>query len=316
VSKNSGRSGASTPPSLPELPPISIAVSTGQGWPIIGRFVRAFEAAAGRVGGEVIIADGSGKPAPDANALAASTRWLTLPRSSVFQLRPFAIQASRAPIVALTEDHCIVPADWAEQILAAHAEYPDTPILGGAVDNAATESAADWACYFTVQARCLPPVNAEPRDRLNHANVSYKREALEHLESFDGLGMLDALQQSATASEVSDRPAARIDPRPLVFHVQSESMAGFIRENFHAGRTYGAFLRARGGARRWLRLVSTPAMPAARLVWVADHAARSRHRRHLATALPLSLVLLYAQATGQAIGLLTGPGNSPIEVGG
>jgi hypothetical protein len=316
VSKISAGTAALSPSSLLEQPPISIAVSTGQGWPVIERFVRAFEAAAARAGGEVIIADGSGNASPTANDLAASTRWLTLPRSSVFQLRPFAIQASRAPIVALTEDHCIVPEDWAEQILAAHAEYPDTPILGGAVDNAATDSAADWACYFTVQARCLPPVKAEPRDRLNHANVSYKREALEHIESFDGLGMLDALQQAATASETPDRPAARIDPRPVVFHLQSGSLGGFIRENFHAGRTYGAFLRARGGARRWLRLVSTPAMPAARLVWVADHGARSRHRRHLATAQPLSQVLLYAQATGQVIGLLTGPGNSPVEVGG
>lgn len=41
-------------------PPISIAASSGQGWPLIERFVRSFEAAAARVGGEVVIADGSG----------------------------------------------------------------------------------------------------------------------------------------------------------------------------------------------------------------------------------------------------------------
>lgn len=298
------------------MPPISIAVSTGQGWPLIERFVRSFETAAARVGGEVVIADGSGEPPPPSGALAPTTTWVSLSRSSVFQLRPHAIAATRAPIVALTEDHCTVSEDWAEAMLAAHADNPATPIIGGAVDNAAVERTADWACYFVVQARCLPPVVAEPRDRLNHANISYKRHALEHTTEFGDLGMLDALQQAATAEETNGGPSARIDPRPIVYHDQSLATERFIAENFHAGRTYGAFVRARGGPRRWLRLVATPAMPAARIIWVANHGARSKHRSKLASALPLCLVLLYSQAAGQVVGLLTGPGNSPFEVGG
>ncbi len=303
-------------PVEPENPPISIVACTGQGWPHIERFVRSFEVAAGRVGGEVVIADGSGQTPPPEEALAPFTRWLSFPRSSVFQLRPGAIEASRAPIVALTEDHCLVAEDWASAMLEAHADHPDTPIIGGAVDNAATARVADWAGYFTVQARCLPPVRAEPRDRLNHANISYKRSALERMRSFDGLGLLDAMQQAATAIETTDRAAARIDPRPVVYHDQSLPMRRFVAENFHAGRTYGAFVRARGGRRRWLRLIATPAMPAARIGWVASKGARSRHRAHLASALPFSLLLLFAQAGGQVVGLLSGPGSSPLEVGG
>jgi hypothetical protein len=296
-------------------PPISIVACTGRGWPAIEPYVRRFEAAAAQVGGEVIVADGSGLPPPPAGTLSPSTRWLSVSRRSVFQLRPLAIAATRAPIVAFTEDHCQVAPDWAARLLEVHAEHPEALVVGGAVDNSATERAAEWACYFTVQARCLPPVEAGRRGRLSHANISYRRRALENLNANADLGLLDAAQQEAARAEAEGQ-VGWIDPRPIVHHDQSGSLERFVVENFHAGRTYGGFLRAAGGHRRWIRLLATPAMPATRIAWVAAHGAKSRHRAHLASALPLSLLLLYAQAAGQAVGLLSGAGNSPLEVGG
>lgn len=47
-----------------DRPPISITISTGQGWPAIAAVVRSAEAAAAVVGGEVVVTDGSGLPAP------------------------------------------------------------------------------------------------------------------------------------------------------------------------------------------------------------------------------------------------------------
>lgn len=86
---------ATAPMALPfdrmtDCPSISIVISTVQGWPSIRRNVAAAELAAGAVGGDVIITDGSGLAAPDPADIAPTTTWRAEPGRSVFQLRGIA----------------------------------------------------------------------------------------------------------------------------------------------------------------------------------------------------------------------------------
>lgn len=71
---------------------ISITIGTVQGWPAIRRAIASAEA-------------------------APTTTWRTMPSASVFQLRGLGYRLSRGPIVAITEDHCQVPPDWAKKML-------------------------------------------------------------------------------------------------------------------------------------------------------------------------------------------------------
>ena len=50
-------------------PPVTVTASTVQGWPDIQPNLRSFEATAAAVGSEVIVTDGSGRPAPAPDAL-------------------------------------------------------------------------------------------------------------------------------------------------------------------------------------------------------------------------------------------------------
>ncbi|MEA2621168.1 MAG: hypothetical protein QOH61_78 [Chloroflexota bacterium] len=294
-------------------PPVSLAICTGSGWPHVERFVRALEHAAAEVDGEVIVADGSGKPAPPADSLGASTRWLSFPRSSVYELRPALLEACRAEIIAMTEDHCRVEPNWAAALLAAHADHPEALSIGGPVDNLATDRTLDWASFFVVQAGVVPPVTPGARRKLAHANVSYKRAALDLAPKVAGMGVLDSFHQASLARTDG---AIRMDPRPLVWHDQSLPVGPFVAQHFHAGRTFGGFVRATGGRRPAIRLLVAPAVPWLRLGRAAALASRSRHAERLPAALPWMLALLSAQVAGQVAGILLGAGESPLHVEG
>ena len=145
-----------------ELPSISLTVSTIQGWPAIKANVESVQVAARRVGGEVIVTDGSGNAPPPPNVLDPTTTWTSIPGSSVFQLRDVAYRLASGPIVAITEDHCRVPPDWGTRMVEAHARHPEAVAIGGSVENGATGSVVDWASFLVVQTVIASPIASGP----------------------------------------------------------------------------------------------------------------------------------------------------------
>src|SRR5688500_14041461 len=125
--------------------PFSVVVGTIQGWPDITPALRSLELAAERVGGEVIVVDGSGKVSPRPDVLAAVTRWVSAPGASVFQCRYQGYRLARGDVVAITEDHCLARADWADRMIASHREHPGAAAIGGRVGNAAHRRIREWA---------------------------------------------------------------------------------------------------------------------------------------------------------------------------
>jgi hypothetical protein len=181
----------------PNRPPLSIIIPSIEGWPKIQVALASVELAARRVGAEVIVADGSGGAAPQSPGVGSTITWKAFPGYSVFQLRHEGYRRATAAVIAVTEDHCHVPEDWAERILASHIANPDAAAIGGSVENGATGSLVDWASFFSLQTRYMPPIRSGPTNQINgHVNVSYKREALVDIDPFGGLGALDqALQR-------------------------------------------------------------------------------------------------------------------------
>jgi hypothetical protein len=293
-------------------PPLSIVVASVQGWPKTRATIESIEAAAERVGGEVIVGDGSGLPAPDPSELGPATVWFTDPEASIFQLRQQAYARSRAPIVALTEDHCRVAPDWGELILASHAEHPEAVAIGGSVENGATDTPLDWASFFVVQTLFMAPIESGPTSRINGAvNVSYKRSALDGLSGFGGLGAMDVLHQR----ELSAAGAVLVaDDRIRCVHDQALGSVGTPIIHFHAGRTMSGFRRQQMTARQWVRFAGTFVVPAGRLARILTAGLGKPHRRELLASLPQIWLLLMCQAAGQFVGYVAGPGDSPRKV--
>lgn len=295
-----------------DRPAISITVSTIQGWPDIERNVRSFEAAAARVGGELIVTDGSGRPAPRPDEIAGSTIWHLEPGASVYEMRSLAYQMSRAPVVAVTEDHCVVPPDWAASLLSALAAEPEAAAVGGSVENGARDTILDWASYFVVQATLIPPIASGRVQRIAGAgNVAYRRHALRDIDDFDGLGTMESLHQRQLRRSGSVLLA---DDSIRVRHDQHLDFGSATRLHYHAGRTFAGFLRHRMDRLAWFRFIALPAVPLARLLRAAKLASERGHGRTISRAWPMMLWLLYAQAAGHLLGFVVGPGDSPRRV--
>jgi len=291
--------------------PLTIVVGTIQGWPEIAGNLETMRAAARRAGGEVLVADGSGRAAP-AEDLGPEARWISIPGASVFQLRAIAYQAARGEVVAITEDHCRVPADWGERMVDAHRRHPEAAAVGGAVENSATASRIDWASFFIVQVASVAPLRQPSPTRLAGAvNVSYKRHALAMLEDHDGMGAMDVLHQQQLRG-AGERLLA--DDAIRVQHDQSLGFRGTTAIHYHAGRTMAGFRRQRMGPREWLRAGGSFVIPWLRLGRIMAIGSGKGHRGKLLASAPWMIWLLHAQAAGQFLGYALGPGDSPSKV--
>lgn len=296
----------------PPRPPISITVSTVQGWPDIAEDIRTVIASAAAVAGEVVVTDGSGRPAPPAAEVGPGVVWLSFPGESVFQLRDRGYRAARGEIVAITEDHVRVPADWARRMIEGHAAHPEATAIGGSVENAATGSAMDWGSFLVVQASVAAPIRSGPARRLSGAvNVAYKRYATEAMETYGGLGAMDGLHQRHLAEAGS---ILLNDDTIRVLHDQSLGFRGTTAIHYHAGRTMSGFRRQHMDAIGLLRIIGAPVIPLARYVRAVALLTPRGHGRLLLRYTPAMLWLLYSQGLGQFIGYLAGPGDSPRKV--
>lgn len=292
--------------------PITIAVTTVQGWPEIAAALDTWRRAAEAAGGEVVVADGSGRPAPAPDVVGRFVRWESHPGESIFQLRYRTYGSARGEIIAVTEDHVHVPGDWATRMVDAHQRHPEAAAIGGSVTNGATDSILDWATFMIVQAPVAAPMRSGRAKGLSGTvNVSYKRSALEDPDTYDGMGAIDVLHQRA----LGRRGAVLLNDDSIrVSHVQPLGSRAIMAINFHAGRTISGFRRKRMNAIQVARILGAPFVPIARYVRMAAILAPKGYGPLLIRCTPAVLLLLYIQALGQTVGYLAGEGDSPQKM--
>jgi hypothetical protein len=293
-------------------PPLSVTISTVQGWPEIAANLRTVIDSVSDIGGEVVVTDGSGNQVPQSDEVGPGVVWLSYPGESVFQLRDRGYKAAGGEIVAITEDHVRVPPDWARKILDAHAAHPEATAIGGSVENAATGNAMDWGSFLVVQAAVAAPIQSGPAKRLSGAvNVAYKRHAIEAMETYGGLGAMDGLHQrhlAATGATLLSDDTIR------VLHDQSLGFRGTTAIHYNAGRTMSGFKRQHMDAVQWLRVIGAPIIPLARFARAVALLTPRGYGPQIARSGPAMLWLLYSQGVGQFVGYLAGPGDSPGKV--
>jgi hypothetical protein len=301
---------ASAPPGPPASPFLSVVVATREGWPAYRPMFEAHRTALDAVGGELIVVDGSGNPAPRADVLGPLTEWLEHPGESVLALRVHGYRTARGEIIAQSEDHVRVPPDWARAILRAHAEHPDAAAIGGTAENGSTRSAAEWAAFFVGHGRFAGPLGiGVPAVVLGLMNVSYKRWAITGIEPVDGLGVNEVAHQRALS-----RAGAQllVDDRIRSTHIQAMTMGAASRLSFHAGRAMAATRRSHMTAAEWARVLVTPVSPPALTARLGLLLFRRRsYRRQFAAVAPAVLWLFACRATGELVGYGAGPGGSP-----
>lgn len=292
--------------------PITALVATIRGWPVIRDALELVVGQTLAAGGEVIVADGSGKAPPAVEEMAllgGPIAWLSRPGESVYQLRLAGYRAAKGEIVTVTEDHCFVEPDWIERVLAAHREFPNAAVVGGAVLNGTDTKIVDWAAFLLTQGPFMPPLANGVATRVSGpANASYKRRVLERLGGDEEHGVIDFLELPAALR--GEELVA--DDRIRVLHHQSQGFWGTSLAEFDNGRTIAGYRRRKMTRGDWLRVLGSPVLPIYRSIRAMRIVgAKERPRRIRLKAAPTHLWFQYCAMAGELVGYAGGPGGSP-----
>ena len=292
-------------------PPLSIIVATTQPWPELQGCLSSLYLQAQAAGAEVIVVDGHGHGLPDESTSFPGVIRLTSPGSSIYQLRALAMAQARGEIVALTEDHCRVSPEWCARILQAHNKYPEVAVIGGAVENGATNAWIDWASFFYGNSSAMSPLGTRPARQILQLNLSYKQRVVP--KTVPELGRMEFMLNE-TLREQGER--LLIDDRIAVSHVQSLGFLGTCAIHYHGSRSVSGFrLEHIGPVERGVRLAACFVMPPILFVRaLLPLLAKRRLGGPIVKSLAPLALLVFIRAAGAFAGLAAGPGNSPRHI--
>ena len=237
-----------------------------------------------------------------------SSCWIEAPAAStVPRLRGLGIAASRAELVAMLEDDCVVNDDWCQQAISSTGT---TIAVGGVVEPGAYRRARDWAVYFAEYARFMRPAPATHNAPLSGNNVVYSRRALLELPADLQADFREAFIHSVWQRD--GRPTAVSDAL-VVRNVNSWSTAHLTSVPFHHGRAFAgqrfegrsSILRAGFAA----LVLGLPLLKVARIM--AETFRRGRLVGPLLRALPWIVVFAVSWSAGELAGCIRGAGDSP-----
>jgi hypothetical protein len=229
---------------------------------------------------------------------------------SLPQMRTLAFEASNAPIVAVTEDHCVPAPGWAKTVRKAFDEGgPDLVAVGGSVVNGVTDRGLDWATYLCEYSFFSPPVAEGESAILPGMNVAYRRSALEALPR----ELLTSGFWETTVHPVLLQKGGRLQSfnALVMLHKKRFSWKLFASQRFIYSRYY-AGLRFGGAAlpKRAAASLASLALPPLLLVRAEQAARRKGLGREMWRAAPYLLGFYCIWAVGESVGALRGPGKA------
>lgn len=294
-------------------PELSVVVPSVNGWADLEGALNALYAQKGGATLEVLVVERVGEPVraalrqsfPQATVIDVS-RHVTIP-----QMRAMAFEAAHAEIVGVIEDHVIVPPDWAQRMLAAHAA--GAQVVGGAIDNAANGTLVDWAAFLCEYSHCLTPPPSGPAPWLTGNNVTYRRNLLQR---FHGI-LRQGRWEDALHNAIRDAGIALISrPDICVGHKKHYGIGEYTSQRYLYSRAYAA-LRT-GGAAWSMRVLwgcAAIALPPV-ICWrvILQVMKSGRYQTKLLLSLPLLGLFAISWAFGEAAGYWCGDGGALAKV--
>ena len=232
--------------------------------------------------------------------------------TTIPDMRATGIRAATAPFVGVIEDHVLVPPDWASRMLEAQGE--GIGAVGGAVDNAATETLIDWAAFLCEYSSTLPPLPEGPSDWLPGNNVVYPREVLDAIDPVLDEGrwegrLHDAIRQKGLT--------LMMRPEIMVGHKMHYSFGLYMSQRYLYSRSFAAGRAAGMGAgkRAVLGVASLVLLPPLMFYRTLRRVLQKKYQRGwLLRSLPLLVPFSISWGAGEAAGYLFGPGDALSRV--
>jgi glycosyltransferase involved in cell wall biosynthesis len=137
------------------IPEISILICTRNRPEMIGDAVSSVLSSAGPDAEVIVVDQSTDERTCEAIAAVAAgdrrLRYLHMERAGLSAAYNTGMRAARAPIIACTDDDCVVPRDWADAVREAFRRHPDVDLLYGQT-LAGDRGGNDIIPYLTVGA--------------------------------------------------------------------------------------------------------------------------------------------------------------------
>ena len=294
-------------------PNLSVVIPSVNGWADLQGALDALCAQQGGINLEMLVVERVGNAVrvplrqlfPQATVIEVATH-VTIP-----QMRAMAFEAAHAEVIGVIEDHVIVPTNWAQRMLAAHAT--GALVVGGAVDNAATDKLVDWAAFLCEYSHCLTPPPSGPAPWLTGNNVTYRKSLLQRFHATLRQGRWeDTLHNAFKNAGI----ALISQPDICVGHKKHYSVSEYTSQRYLYSRAYAA-LRVQDApwSKRLLYGCAAFALPPLIYWRVVSQVLKSgRYRTELLRSLPLLALFATSWAVGEAVGYWRGDGGALAQV--
>lgn len=231
--------------------------------------------------------------------------------TTVPQMRAAGMRLATAPTVVVIEDHIRVPSGWANAMRAARSDT--ARIVGGHLENTATQSLSDWAAWFCEYHTLATPLPAGIVPALHGNHTAYDRQLLEsYWPVIESNHWEDALHIAAQVDGIALWSA----PEIVAAHCMHYRFGEYLSHRFDYSRSYAAIRgRTMSRAHRILYGAATVALPPILLWRIIRHVRKNAsHRTHLVRAIPLLAVFVVTWGLGEMAGAWFGDGGALARV--
>lgn len=231
--------------------------------------------------------------------------------TSIPKLRAMGMTQARGKTVAILEDHCNVNPNWFDTIARLTAEGCEA--MGGPVRNGAVDRLIDWAVFFVEYARFMPPIAAGEVGAIAGSSAVYDRAMLGRL----GPELGQEVWEHVLHARMHELGVKFVnDPGLEVEHKKEFPFGYFMSQRYHYSRSFaGTRLEGASIVKRIAYAGATVLLPPL-LLWRMARilAGKGGQMSRFVAAFPLLLAFMASYAWGEAMGALTGPGDSLARV--
>ncbi len=232
-------------------------------------------------------------------------------KTTIPEMRAIAFDQALGENIAVIEDHVIAPPGWATSMLNALNSNVD--IVGGSVENAATETLLDWAAFLCEYSHCIPPLQSGVVPWLTGNNVIYRSELLKKHK--------DAIAEGKWENHLHDAIMASgtsliCDPEIVIGHKKHYTFAEYMSQRYLYARSYaGARVIGASMSKRIFYGCAAFILPPLLFYRIVTRIlSKGRHKKLLYKSLPLISLFVTSWAVGEVVGYWAGAGDSLSKV--
>ena len=295
---------------MPRNPDLSVVVPGVNSVELLADTLAALGSQAGDVVLEILLPERTGDAARQfVSERFPDVRVIPVPEHTpIPAMRSLAFHAATAPVTAVIEDHVIVPADWAAQLVAAVTEKD--PVVGGWVQNSATDRLVDRAAYLCEYGHMLTPLPSGRADWVTGNNVAYHRSILDRFS--------DVIEQHQWENYLHDAVRAsgiqlkRRNDIVIGHKMHYRSALEYAGQRYLYSRAFaGMRVTGEGRSRAFVYGLAAFALPPVLLVRIVKNGwGAPAGRADLVKSLPLLSLFVSAWALGEVVGAWMGPGDA------